>query len=498
MGRAGTDRSHRRRGSSYRADLADGRQVYLDGAVVEVATHPAFAGIVDTMARLVDLGATDDLRHIHAGAGPEAPADAPTDIAWWWSTPRSIEDLAARRRASEALAEETCGFIGRGPDHVASFFAGFVGQPEVFGARAEAVLEFWARASANDAYASYVIIPPSIDRARAAAGGEPSQVRVVEESPDGMVVRGAHILGTGTAVSDWLFVSCMPPLAPGQEDHALSFVVSVATDGLRIHCRKPYSAAATSVFDAPFSTRFDETDAVVVFDDVFVPTEHIFVCRDREATSAQFHQTAAHTLGNLQAQIRLMVKLRFLTGLASRIVEVSGASSSASALDALADLASLAAGVEAHVLAAEHGAHLDEAGVMVPDKRFLYATMARQAEIYPRALHLLRELTSSQAIDLPSSIAALDHPDLVDHATSPRVTSDERVKLYHLAWDVIGSELAGRHHQYEMFYAGAPAVARAHVRRTWRLHEAEALLDRALAQYARDTPLPTPPPNENH
>lgn len=466
-----------RSGATYRAELSDGRHVHLDGAEVDVPTHPAFAGIVETVAGLVDRSAEPDLR----ACDP--------DVAWWWVTPRSVDDLAARRMASERLAEETGGFVGRGPDHVASFFAGFAGQAEVFGPKAEAVRAFRDRAAAADLFVSYVIIPPSIDRARAAQDGRPSQLRVVDEGPDGIVVDGTMILGTATAVADWLFVSCIPPLRPGQEDHALSFVVPVATEGLRIHCRRPYSAA-TSVFDAPFASRFDETDAVVVFDRVEVPADQVFICRDIETTGAQFHATAAHTLGNLQAQVRLMVKLRLLVGLASRIVEVSGAGSSAGALDALAELAALAGSVEAHVLAAEHGARLDEAGVMVPDKRFLYGAMSRQAELYPRALHLLRELTSSQAIDLPSSVLAIDHPDLADHATSPDVGAEERIKLYRLAWDLIGTEFAGRHHQYEMFYAGAPAVAKAHTRRTWRLDEAEALLDRTLSGWDRTTPLP--------
>jgi 4-hydroxyphenylacetate 3-monooxygenase len=474
-----------RTGSSYRSTLADGRHVLLDGAEVDVSSHPAFAGIVSTVAHLIDVAGRPPLR---AGGVGSAPAGE-GDVAWWWVTPRSADDLAARRRASEALAEETGGFVGRGPDHVASFFAGFVGRPEVFGSRAEAVLAFHRRAASQDLYVSYVIIPPSIDRARVAAGGPVSQLRVVGQTPSGIVVEGAMILGTGTAVSDWLFVSCIPPLRPGQEDHALSFVVPVATDGLRIHCRRPYSAA-TSVFDAPFSSRFDETDAVVVFERVEVPWEQVFVHRDIEATAAQFHGTAAHVLGNLQAQIRLMVKLRLLVGLGSRIVEVSGAAESPAALDGLAELAALAAAVEAGVLAAEHGARLED-GVMVPDRRFLYSAMSRQAELYPRALHLLRELTSSQVIDLPSSVAAIDDPDLVDHAWSPGVDAEERVKLYRLAWDLIGSEFAGRHHQYEMFYAGAPAVARAHTRRTWRLEEAESLLDRILTQWDRHTPLPS-------
>ena len=468
-----------RSGAAYRSGLADGRHVLLDGAEIDVTTHPAFAGIVSTIADLVDVANGEPFRTCDPATGVE--------IAWWWVTPRSMADLAARRRASELLAEETGGFVGRGPDHVASFFAGFVGRPEVFGSRGDAVRAFRDRAAADDLYVTYVIIPPSIDRARAAAGGDVTQVRVVDECADELVVDGAMILGTGTAVSDELFVSCIPPLHPGQEDHALSFAVPVATDGLRIHCRRPYGGTGQAVFDAPFSSRFDETDAVVVFDEVLVPWDRVFVDRDIAATADQFHGTAAHTLGNLQAQIRLMVKLRLLVGLASRIVEVSGAGSSAGALDALAELAALAGSVEAHVLAAEHGARLDDRGVMVPDKRFLYSAMVRQAELYPQALDLLRGLTSSQAIDLPSSVAAVEHPDLVDHASSPGVEAEERVKLYRLAWDLIGTEFAGRHLQYEMFYAGAPSVAKAHARRTWRLEEAEALLDRTLGRWDRAT-----------
>ncbi len=465
----------------YRRSLHDGRAVHLDGKIVDVTTHPAFAGIVSTLADLVDLSAQPELRSVDPDVGQ--------DVAWWWRTPRTREDLVARRTASTRLAEPTCGFVGRGPDHVASFFAGFVGAAEVFGNQAGAVVDYWRHMAAADQYLSYVIIPPSIDRARAASGAEPTQVRMVDRDASGITVSGSHILGTGTAVSDELFVSCIPPLRPGQADHALSFAVPIATPGLRVHCRRPFSAA-TSVFDAPFSSRFDETDAVVVFDEVHIGWERVFVAGDIEATAAQFHATAAHTLGNLQAQIRLMLKLRFLLGLARRVVEASGAGDNPAALDSIAEIATLAATVEAHVYAAEYRATLDEHGVLVPDKRYLYTTMARQSELYPRVLHLLRELTSSQVIDLPSSVDALDHPDLVDHASSPDLDHEQRVKLYRLAWDVIGTEFAGRHHQYEMFYAGAPAVAKAHARRTWRFDEADDLLDRTLAQWDRTTPMP--------
>ncbi len=47
--------------------------------------------------------------------------------------------------------------------------------------------------------------------------------------------------------------------------------------GLKIMSRKSYEAAATSVFDNPLASRFDENDAVLYFDDVKVPWDRVFV-----------------------------------------------------------------------------------------------------------------------------------------------------------------------------------------------------------------------------
>jgi 4-hydroxyphenylacetate 3-monooxygenase len=61
--------------------------------------------------------------------------------------------------------------------------------------------------------------------------------------------------------------------------------------------------------------------------------------------------------------------------------------------------------------------------------------------------------------------------------------AEEHIKLYRLAWDLIGSEFASRHHQYEMFYAGAPSVSKAHAMRNYRYAEAVAQVDDFLASY---------------
>jgi 4-hydroxyphenylacetate 3-monooxygenase len=324
-----------------------------------------------------------------------------------------------------------------------------------------------------------VIIPPQ----GAGPDGDVEQVRLVRETNDGIVVSGVQILGTSSAVSDYLFVSCIRPLGPAEADRALSFVVPLATPGLRLHCRRPYAQGAPSIFDYPLSTRFDETDAVVVFEDVHVPWENVFVCGDPAATRDQFFGTAAHVLGNSQAQIRFVAKLKFIIGLARRLAETNRIDAIPSVQEKLGELASLAATVEASAIAAEATSSINPDKVAVPNPRFVYGTMGLQSELYPRVLQVLRELSGSSLLQVPASFRDMEHEDLRTYA-GPR--AEEKIKLYKLVWDVVGTEFAGRHAQYEMFYAGAPFVARGYAYRNYGYEEPLSLVDAIGAQWSLD------------
>jgi 4-hydroxyphenylacetate 3-monooxygenase len=472
-----------RTGREYLQAVRDQRTIFLAGQPVsDVVDHPAFAGAARTVASLYDLAA-DPASHM------SYQTESATRANQVFLIPRSAEDLEARRLASTRWALATHGFFGRGPDHVAGFLAGFASAPEVFGKLGPNVTRYYRLVRDNDLYVTYVIIPPHVDRTKIAPGQPDAfiQVGVVAERDDGIVVRGSQKLGTGTAIADELFTSCMVPQKPGEEDYALSFAIPVATPGLKLYPRRPYAADHTSPFDYPLSSRFDETDALCVFDDVFVPWERVFVYRDVELTRNQFFLTPAHVLGNTQAQVRLAVKMQFIAGVGRKVAALSKTDTQPQTIDLLADLAFLAACVEGMVLAAEANYRLDQRGVAVPDPRFLYTIMGQQAELYPRALHLLRLLTTSSVIQLPDSHLAMTSPhtaaDVERYVRSSGAPSAEHIKLYRLAWDLIGSEFASRHHQYEMFYAGAPSVSKGHAFRTYRFDEAVAQVDQFLASY---------------
>ncbi|CCH32822.1 4-hydroxyphenylacetate 3-hydroxylase N-terminal domain-containing protein [Actinosynnema sp. NPDC047251] len=464
-----------RTGIEYLASLKDDRRIYVDGAVVaDVADHPAFAPIARTIAELLDL----------------VP-----DVTPLFTAPRSREDLTAFRVAATRWAEHTHGWVGRSPDHVGAFVAAFAAHPEAFDERfADNVLAFQRRMVAESLYVSYAIIPPQVSRASTASGweGEFVQVGVVEERPDGIVVRGAQMLATGGAVADEILVSCIKPLTAEDEDFAVSFVVPVAAEGLKLLCRRPYAPAASSEYDYPLSSRFDETDALVVFDDVFVPWERVFVYRDVPGLRRQFFDTGAHVLGNWQAQIRFAVKLRFLAGLGRKVAAVNGVDRFPGVVEKLGELASLVSLVESAVLAAEYASEPDARGLWRPDAQALYGVMGLQAELYPRVLAILRELVGGGVLQVPSSMADLVGPEtrpIIDrYVHSPGVPAVERVKLFKLVWDAIGSEFAGRHHQYEMFYAGAPFVAKGHAYRNYDFDTAVAEVDSFLGSYGTETP----------
>lgn len=475
-----------RTGKQYLESLNDDRCIYMDGQrVIDVANHPAFQGITQTVAGLYDLAMdiSQDMQY---------KTEDGTVANKIYMIPRSREDLRDRRQALEKWAEATCGFVGRSPDHVAAFLAGFASRPDVFargGDRySENVTRFYKYARDNDLYVSYVIIPPQNSKASQAHNEEETiALRVIEEKADGIVVRGSQMLGTGAAISDYVFVSCITPLRPGDEDRALSFVVPVKRKGLKLYARPSYAAGKPSVYDYPLSTRFDESDALAVFDDVFIPWEDIFVYKNIDLLRAQFHETPAHVFGNNQAQVRFVTKLKFVIGIARSVAETNGIDKLPPVQEKLGELASIAASIEGMLMASEYACTIDH-GVAYPNRRFLYGVVGQQDYIYPRVIHIIRDLVGGGVLQVPSSYHEMVNPetreDMHHYQSSTGSTAEERIKLFKLAWDVIGSEFAGRHQQYEMFYNGAPFVTKGYAFRNYNYEEVVNLVRTFLETYS--------------
>ena len=476
-------------GTKHIASLRDGRRIFIDGMCVDDHTHhPAFRNAIASAASLYDYQAQPQNLEKMTFTSPTTG----NRVSRMWQLPTSLAELVERRQALEAWAELTCGMLGRSPDHVASCISGMYMGLDLFerhsGARASAVREYYEYARDNDLYLTYVIISPQADRSKSA--GEQSDeflvAGVCDEDSEGITIRGAKMLGTGCPLANEVFVGAIQPLKPGEEKHSVTAMVPLNAKGLKILSRKSFEAHAPSTFDSPLSSSFDENDAVLYFEDVKVPWERVFVHNDVQLAQAQWHAIPTHVYQNYQCQIRLMVKLRFLLGLARKIAETNGIVNFPQVRETLGQLAAETAMVEGMVLGMEaSGWHYGK--YFVPNKKLLYSAMVLTQQLYPKFVTTLRELSGGGMIMLPSSVDDFANPEMAAHIEqtqrSPVTDSVGRVKLFKLAWDAVGSEFGSRHLQYEMFYAGANMVTRGHAFRTYDWDRAVGMVDGLMARY---------------
>jgi 4-hydroxyphenylacetate 3-monooxygenase len=476
-----------RTGQDYLRSLDDGRQVFVDGELVkDVSRHLAFREAARSISRLYDIAAAPEMRERMTFISPRTGEP----VLRAYQIPHNHADLRARRLFSETWAEATFGLMGRTPDHVAGFFCGYAATPGVLAAGGEKfadnVVAFYEHMRDNHSYAAYAIVPPQIDRSKPAhQQRDPTlYAGVVKERDDGIVVAGAQQLATGGAIADFIHLSCIHPLQPGDENYANCLAVPVNAPGLKLYPRRPFAIGATNGFDYPLSSRFDESDSYVIFDNVFVPWERVFIYRNLEISRDQWWKTPSHLYGNHQAQVRYVTKLRFMIGIAQRMNEMTGNAANPAVQIMMGELAALVSVYETMLLAHETAASIDQNGVLWPSKSALYAALALQSEFNGRMLEIIRELAGSAMITLPSSLRDFESADTARdverYMCSGAADAKSRVALMRLAWDFLGSELGSRHQQYEKFYGGASFLVKQNVYRNFDFKRATALVDAAL------------------
>ena len=254
---AGGTSSGMRSGAEYLRSLRDGRAIFVDGErVKDVTTHPAFREAARSVARLFDVAAAPEHRELMTYPSPKTGAPV------WraWQIPKSHDDLRAKRRAAEIWAEATFGLMGRTPDHVAGFIAGYAAKPALFAAGRRSTSPTTCRRSTsglrdNHLYVTYAIVPPQIDRSKPAhAQKDPTlYAGVVKERDDGIVISGAQQLATAGVFSDCLHLTCIHPMRAGDEAYANGVVIPIDTPGLKLYPRRPYATAGMNGFDYPLS-----------------------------------------------------------------------------------------------------------------------------------------------------------------------------------------------------------------------------------------------------
>jgi 4-hydroxyphenylacetate 3-monooxygenase oxygenase component len=469
-----------RTGQEYRESLRDSRTIYVNGTrVSDVTAYPPFQGVIDTIAELYDLQHNPAHRSLLTYPSPTSGEL----VSLSFLPAETIEEVERRRRAEEFRAEATFGLMGRLPDFMnavvtdAAAAHTFLGQHESrFG---QNILRYYEQCREHDWCLTHTLVDPQIDRSKGPAeqADPEAALHFVRETDRGIIVRGARMLSTLAPFSNELWVGPFYPRKRGEEPYTLCFAVPMDTPGLKFICRETYDSGRNT-FDRPLSSRFDEEDALAIFEDVLVPWERVFINGDIEASNYIFGRAPGYT--PLQATIRGAVKLRFMTGLACHVAEAIGR---AAAPHVQAQLGELVANVElANGLVR---ASVQEVVTSRRDSlRALAATLwvfIPQAQM--RAAEVIRQVSGSGLIMTPTEQDFRNPeiaPYLEKYLQGKKLSARARVQLFKLAWDMLGEQFGSRQLQYEWFYAGDPLFTRARFYHSPAVAQYKAMVDRLL------------------
>ena len=190
---------------------------------------------------------------------------------------------------------------------------------------ADNIAAYYEKVREEDLLTTHTLIPPQANRAAGPGqqvDGRALGAHVVREDDNGIVVRGARMLATIGPIADELLVFPSTVLKGTPEDAPYSFAFAINCDapGLRFICRENLDYGRNH----PLGGRFDEIDAVVIFDDVHVPWERVFMLGLPELCNSFYTDTSAVVHMTHQVTARTTAKAEAFLGLMSLMTEAIG------------------------------------------------------------------------------------------------------------------------------------------------------------------------------
>ena len=345
-----------RTADEYRAGLVDGRRLYYQGRPVDdINQEPDLKVAVDHAAIDFDLAHDPDHRDLAVATDP----DTGEEYNAAYRIPRNAEDVMARSKlieAGTAAGGTVVTLIHEiGTDGMFAMLRVLEGEGRE---RAEA---FYRHCRDGDLAVAVAQTDVKGDRSKAPHQQDDPDlyVRVVDRSDDGIVVRGAKCHTTSSANGDEIIVLPTRAMGPDDADYAVAFAVPANTAGLSLYV-SAYGGGGGGhdAFELPLSSRHKMLETLTVFDDVFVPWERVFLCREPEKAGAlaltfvEYHRFTA-------VSYKLPLVDAFV-GAAAQIAEMNGVMKAGHIRDKLTHLVTYAETVRALT---------EAAGLAVPDRR---------------------------------------------------------------------------------------------------------------------------------
>ena len=359
--------------------------------------------------------------------------------------------------------------MGRTPDAIAGNITGLSMKPEVFdaepGGNRNNLLNIYQHMRRDDIFTTYALVPPPAARNKdyyQAQGIQQPALRVTAEDDNGVTLNGMKMLASGAAYAHEVLIGNVMPLAPDQLKESITCVIPLNLPGLSLWSRRPFNRADTVEFDSPLTYHFDESDCMLVFQDVKVPWEKVIVHDNAGLSRNIYVQTPSHVMANHQCNVRFGTKLRFMVAMASLLARATGARDIPAVRDTLGRLAAMEAGYSAMIDGQIESYLQVDHGFALYNRRYLYAAINWAMENHSTVIDIMRELMGGGQFQFPAGIEVLDDPALGElfgtYWTAGEQSAVDRMKLFKLAWDLIGSDHASRATSYEKFFVG-PAFA---------------------------------------
>lgn len=464
-----------RTGTAFKEALNASRrdvQIHGDHVTEHVGDHAAFRGLVDTYARLFDMQHEPDLREVLTYPSPTT--GEPVSVSFL--QPKSREDVVRRREMMRLWADWSLGMLGRTGDYLNSAVMAMAAASDWFGQKdarfGENVRKYYEYVRENDLLLTHTLINPQANRSLSAGSQTDPYLaaRIVKETDNGIVIRGARMLATIGPIADEILVFPSTVLRDTSDDepYANAFALPCDTPGMRFLCRESYDYGRGR-FDHPLASQFEEIDAVVIFDDVEVPWERCFMVRSPELLHGGrlYAETGAIVHMTHQVVTRTTAKTEALLGLVAKMVDAIKIGEFQHVQEKVAEVIIALEILRGLTRAAEADAELDRWGLMSP----AWAPLNTARNWYPRTYPELREIVwklgASGIFGLPTEadLAGPARDDVERYLQCASLGGAERVRLFRLAWDWALSAFAGRQEAYEYFFFGDPVrMAGAYVR----------------------------------
>src|SRR5882757_8860163 len=313
-------------GAEYLESLRDGREVYIYGERVEdVTRHPAFRNSARSIARLYDS--------LHDPKNKEV-LTCPTDTGGgsfthkFFRVARSREDLIAQREAIAAWARMSYGWMGRTPDYKASLMNTLGANSAFYDKFSGNAMNWHRRAQNHVLFMNHAIVNPPVDRAKAPDQVKDVFITIQKETDAGIYVSGAKVVATSSALTHYNFLGQNAAMPINDSDLAVMFIAPMNSPGVKLFCRASYEMMASVMgtpYDYPLSSRFDENDAIFVFDNAFIPWEDVLLHRDLDKMKVFFTRSGFLAGYQFQGCTRLACKLDFLVGVIAKALRTTGA-----------------------------------------------------------------------------------------------------------------------------------------------------------------------------